>query len=95
MQKKSDVAGWYAGKRVLITGAGGFVGGALAKKLLSYGAKVWAVVRDVDRTAPFHGWDIWPQYIESILCGDLTNYNFIERAMAESEPDVVFHLAAM
>ena len=95
MQKKADIANWYAGKRVLITGAAGFVGSALAKSLYLSGARVWAIVRDIDRAVPYHGRSIWPQHIESTINGDLTDYDFIERAIAESEPEMVFHLAAM
>jgi len=95
MRKKSDVANWYAGKRVLVTGAAGFVGSALAKQLYSSGAKVWAVVRDIDKVSPYHGWWKWPGRIEATICGDLTDYDLVERAIAESEPEVVFHLAAM
>ena len=95
MRNKADVANWYAGKRVLVTGAAGFVGSALAKRLYLNGARVWAIVRDIDDTVPFHGWDKWPRNIESTINGDLTDYDFVERAIAESEPDVIFHLAAM
>lgn len=95
MRKKADIANWYTGKRVLVTGAAGFVGNSLAKRLYNSGARVWTVIRDTDAVTPFSGWETWPRFIESTLCGDLTNYDFVERAMAESEPDVVFHLAAM
>jgi CDP-glucose 4,6-dehydratase len=95
MQTKTDVANWYSGKRVLVTGAAGFVGRALARALYANGARVWVIVRDTDKVTPFHSWDIWPQYIESTITGDLTDYNLVERAIAESEPEIVFHLAAM
>ena len=95
MKTKTDVTSWYSGKRVLITGAAGFVGRALARALHANGARVWVIVRDIDKVSPFHSWDIWPQYIESTIMGDLTDYNLVERAFAESEPEIVFHLAAM
>ena len=95
MKKKTEVASWYKGKRILITGAAGFVGGALAKQLYLAGAKVWTIVRDIDNVAPYHSWWKWPGRIESTITGDITDYNLIERAIAESEPEIVFHLAAM
>lgn len=95
MRKKSEIANWYAGKRVLVTGAGGFVGSNIANELYLNGARVWSVVRDIDPVAPYHGWWKWPGRIESTINGDLTDYNLVERAIAESEPEVVFHLAAM
>lgn len=75
-------------KSVLITGGSGFVGQAMARRLLMRGAKVISL-------------DIaWPQ---SIIHGphftldlwDLTNYDLVERAVVESGPDVIFHLGAI
>ena len=40
-----DWAAAYGGRRVLVTGAGGFIGSHLVERLLSLGAEVTAFVR--------------------------------------------------
>ena len=95
MKTANDIYNWYAGKRVLVTGCAGFVGSAIAERLHYHGAKVFATVRDVDPVRPFFSRDKWPRYIESVVAGDLTDYDVAQRAVAEAEPDVIFHLAAM
>lgn len=69
--------------RVLVTGAAGFIGGALASRLLHDGHLVTALVRDGD-----------PPVGCRVLRGDLRDLQAIERAVAYHGPEAVFHLAA-
>lgn len=69
--------------RVLITGAAGFIGGALASRLLRDGHAVTAFVRDGE--PPVGCRTVW---------GDLRDLHSIERALVSTEPEAVFHLAA-
>lgn len=69
--------------RVLITGATGFIGGALARRLLHDGHTVTALTRG---RVPPEGCD--PAF------GDLTDLPSVERAMVRAESEAVFHLAA-
>lgn len=69
--------------RVLVTGAAGFIGGALASRLLRDGHLVTALVRDGD-----------PPVGCRVLRGDLRDLQAIERAVARHGPEAVFHLAA-
>jgi len=69
--------------RVLVTGAAGFVGGALAARLLRDGHEVTAFVRNGQ-----------PPSGCTVIRGDLCDLYSVERALARSRLDAVFHLAA-
>jgi len=69
--------------RYLITGATGFIGGALARHLIDRRNYVAAIARDSDA----------PDGCK-VVRGDIEDIRTCERAISEHEPDVVFHLAA-
>ncbi len=75
---------FYKGKRVLVTGGNGFIGGALATKLKEIGAEVMILDTDLPpgsrrKELPFVG----------VCDKSLVHYVF-----ASFQPEVVFHLAA-
>jgi CDP-glucose 4,6-dehydratase len=82
----------WAGRRVLVTGATGFVGSWLVKALLRRQANVVALIRDHDQ----HSELIRSGAIRriAVVNGCLEDYAAIERAINEYEVDTVFHLAA-
>ena len=74
--------------RALITGANGFLGAHLTRKLQSSGLECFALVRaqsDVTELKDCHNL----QY----TYGDITDKASLEKALAEVQPDVIFHLA--
>ena len=83
------------GKRVLVTGAGGFIGSHLAETLATAGAHVRAFVRYTSRND--YGWLEWvpDEVLESIevFRGDLVNPDAVSDAVSGS--DIVFHLGAI
>jgi len=75
-----------AGKRALVTGATGFIGGALACRLREMGAVVHGVTRrKLGAAGPCERW--WE--------ADLTDSSAVRRLLDEARPDLVFHLAGM
>lgn len=82
-----------AGTRVLVTGAGGFIGSHLAERLVELGARVRALVRYNSRGTA--GWlDSSPQLGDiEVLFGDVRDADFVRGAADGSE--VIFHLAAL
>jgi nucleoside-diphosphate-sugar epimerase len=75
------------GRRILVTGASGFVGGHLCRTLVSLEAVVCGLSRspDVSRL---------PDGVTPIV-GDLRGAEETERAVREAEPEIIFHLAAV
>ena len=61
----------FSGKRVLITGASGLIGGAITRKLLQYGAKVIAMVRNEQKARAAFS-DIDDDKIEYMIADVLT-----------------------
>lgn len=82
-------------KRVLVTGAGGFIGSHLVDELLSRGAEVTAFVHYNAR----NDWGMLEgKYNEktpslTVIAGDVTDSLFVKKAVAGNE--YVFHLAAL
>lgn len=81
-----------AGKTVMCTGAAGTIGRASVEALAEAGARVWLLDRDpaVEEQA-----SRLPGGPHGALVGDLTSPGFCERAVAEAEPNVLVHAAAM
>ncbi len=81
--------------RVLVTGAAGFVGRSLVPYLLEQGHEVAILVRE-----PYGmGYPLPPPLEElrprlKVVYADLRNYRLTARAVAEAQPEAVFHLAA-
>jgi len=83
----------WSGKKVLVTGAGGFIGSHLTEALVTAGAQVRAMVHY--NSAGRRGWlDQSPLKNDmEIVAGDITDGGSVSAAMQGRE--VVFHLAAL
>lgn len=83
------------GKKILVTGAEGFIGSHLTEKLVSMGAEVTALVQ----YNSFNNWgwiDSFEEDIRSsikVVTGDIREYDGMKRIVKGQE--VVFHLAAL
>lgn len=89
-----DKVGWN-GKRVLITGIGGFAGSYLARYLIDNGAEVYGIIRRrADWSIPQNIYDRGIGDKAKLVEGDLQDISSLAVALDESQPDVVFHLAA-
>ena len=84
-----DVAGFFAGKRVCVTGGAGFIGSHLTRALLAYGATV-VVVDNLERGKPENLGDAVPKV--DLRIEDLRDALTCTRAF--DGMDVVIHLAS-
>ncbi len=87
----------YNGKRVLVTGADGFMGSHLTERLLELGAKVSVYVRgtSVCGTSKVELRNLEPikDKLEEIIAGDIGSLDSVE-LVKKNNPQIIFHLAA-
>jgi FlaA1/EpsC-like NDP-sugar epimerase len=84
-----------AGRRVLVTGAGGSIGAELARQLKTAGAEL--ILLDHSETAIYLvGQELKRSEADRVVCriADLRNEERIRRILADEKPEIVFHAAA-
>jgi len=83
----------WKGKKVLVTGAGGFIGSHLTERLVEIGANVRALVH-YDALGTWGWLDQSPVRNEiEVVAGDVCDRDSVRQAMQDTE--IVFHLAAL
>ncbi|MFJ5050404.1 NAD-dependent epimerase/dehydratase family protein [Streptomyces sp. NPDC088719] len=82
----------WPGRRVLVTGATGLLGGWLVDALRARGADVVCLMRDRVPRSRFHTEAIGDHAV--VVRGELSDRSLLERTLAEYDIHTVFHLAA-
>ena len=76
---------FLSGKKILVTGASGFIGSHLCRQLLAHDTKVHGISRKPpsENREDVHWWR-----------GDLVDFEFMQKVMIETKPDIIFHLGS-
>ena len=86
--------GFWQGRRVLVTGHTGFMGGWLVTWLHALGAKVDGLALPPPTTPSFYGSVQLPELLRSEVIADIRDSRKVADALSGLEPEIVFHLAA-
>ncbi|HEU5085474.1 MAG TPA: NAD-dependent epimerase/dehydratase family protein [Acidimicrobiales bacterium] len=84
-------SGFWSGRRVLVTGATGFLGSHVTAALVDAGADVVVLARDAVPPSPIASG--WLDHVTTIR-GDVVDQGLVERVLGEYDVRTVLHLAA-
>jgi O-antigen biosynthesis protein WbqV len=87
-----------AGKRVLVTGAGGTIGGELARQIASYGPAQLTMLDASEfalYTIDVEIGERHPALPKATVLADVRDRERVHRILAEERPELVFHAAAL
>lgn len=84
---------FYKGKKVLVTGHTGFKGSWLCKVLVDFGAEVTGYSLEPNTDPNLYTIAGIEKYIKSNI-GDIRDFSLLEKIFYETQPEIVFHLAA-
>lgn len=85
---------YWAGRRVLITGATGFIGTMLTQALISFRADVHILATDLPPHLPFCRIEAIRRAV-TVHLADIRSADQVALAVVEAEPQTIFHLAAI
>ena len=95
---RSRMAGLIAGKRVLVTGAGGTIGGELSRQIAAYGPARLALLDHSEYalyTIDLEIGERAPDLPRAAILADVRDAARIDAIFAEEKPELVFHAAAL
>lgn len=84
------ILNFYNGKRVLITGANGFIGSHILERLIKYNADLSVILRESSDL-----WRIEEQLDKfKIYYADIRDLDSVSNCISKIKPEIVFHMAA-
>lgn len=87
-----------AGKRVLVTGAGGTIGGELIRQVAAFGPARLCLLDHAEfnlYTIDAEAAERWPDVSRATILGDVRDRVRLDAVMTRERPEIVFHAAAL
>jgi len=95
---RASIAQFVTGKRILVTGAGGTIGGELCRQIAALDPALIALLDHSEYALYEIDMEIarrFPDVERRAILRDIRNRARLDRALAQVRPDIVFHAAAL